>query len=207
MAMDYSLSDLATITKDGDGVFGGNGIGLLIIIFLLMGFGGNGNFYGNRNGEFSQYATAASQQEILFGQQFQNLGSMVNKIGDGLSSLGYAQLQQMDENTARINGNITNEGRNLQMQLANCCCENQRNVDSVRYDMSNFAAQINSNIDNKFAALEKAQLEQTIQAQQNQINQLALAQQMSGVVKYPMSSTYAMMNNPFCGGCGCSYAN
>lgn len=200
----YSLSDLAAVTNGQDGFLGGNGTGLLILIFLLL-FAGGG-FWGNRQGELGQYATAASQQEILFGQQFQNLGSMINKVGDGLSSLGYSQLQQMDANTASINGNVTNEGRNLQMQLANCCCENQRNVDSVRFDMSNYAAQINSNIDQKFAALEKAQLEQTIASQQNQINQLSIAQQMAGVVKYPMQSSYAMLNNPFCG-CGCGCAN
>lgn len=196
----YSLSDIAA-ASGGEGC--GNSAWILIILFaLIFGFGGNG--FGNRQGEFGQFATAASQSEILIGQQFQTLNQAVNKVGDGLASLGYSQLQQMSNDTASINGNVVNEGRAIQTQLANCCCENQRNIDSVRYDMANFAAQINSNIDNKFAALEKAQLEQTIAAQQNQINQLSMAQQMAGVVKYPMASTYAMLNNPFCscgGGC------
>lgn len=173
----YSLSDLAAVTNSVDGLGGAGGFGFLILILLFFMMGGN----WNKTGEYGQYATAASQQEILYGQQFQNLGSMINKVGDGISSLGYSQLQQMDANTSSINGNITSEGRALQMQL---CA-------------------LNSNIDNKFAALEKSQLEQTIAAQQSQINQLSLASQMAGVVKYPMASTYAMLNNPFCSCGGC----
>lgn len=179
MDSNYSLADLKAVT-DGTGAFGGEGIWVILLILLLFGNGG----FGYRNGELNQYATAASQQDILFNQKFDAIGTKLNSIGDGICSLGYDQLRQMDANTSSINGNITNEGRAIQTQL---CA-------------------INSNIDNKFAALEKSQLEQTIQAQANQINQLALAQQMAGVVKYPMSSSYAMLNNPFCG-CGCGCAN
>lgn len=202
MDTNYSLSDLRAVTEGANGLDGGGSWWLIIILLFFM-IGGNGLF---GRGELGQYATAASQQEILFGQQFQNLGSMINKVGDGLSSLGYSQLQQMDANTASINGNITSEGRALQMQLAECCCGNKEATAQVRYDMANFAAQINSNIDNKFAALEKAQLEQTIAAQQSQINQLSLAQQMANVVRYPTTSAYCSGNNPFCG-CGCGCAN
>lgn len=187
----YSLSDLAAVTNGAEGIGGAGGLGFLILILLFFMIGGNG---WNRNGELGQYATAASQQEILFGQQFQNLGSMINKVGDGLCSSTYA-----------LNNSILGEGRAVQTQIANATLDNQRNVDSVRFDMANYANAINSNIDAKFAALEKSQLEQTIASQQNQINQLSLAQQMSGVVRYPMASTYCSGANPFCScGCGCA---
>lgn len=178
MESNYSLSDLASVTN---GSMGGNSWWL--IIFFLIIFGGGG-FGFNRNGELNQYATASSQQEILFNQKFDALGQKINAVGDGIASLGYNQLQQMDSNTASINGNITAEARALQMQIC----------------------QLNSNIDNKFAQLEKSQLEQTIQAQANQINQLAIAQQMANVVRYPTTSAYCSGNNPFCG-CGCGCAN
>ena len=61
----YSLSDLRAATGDGNG-FGGNGAWWIVILFLFCFMGGG--FWGNRQGEFGQYATAASQQEILFGQ-------------------------------------------------------------------------------------------------------------------------------------------
>jgi len=165
----YSLSDIAAAS----GAEGFGGSAWWIIILFLFAFM-NGGFGGNNS--LNQYATAASQQEILFGQQFQNLNSAINKVGDGLSSLGYSQLQQMDANTSSINGNITAEGRAIQSQL---CA-------------------INSNIDNKFAALEKSSLEQRIAEQAQQINQLQLAQAMCGVPK--VTTTIP------CGGCGCGYS-
>lgn len=184
----YSLSDIAAASGNE-----GNSSWILIILFaLIFGWGGNGF---NRSGEFGQFATAASQSEILIGQQFQNLDNKIDRIGNGVADATFA-----------INNSIKDGNYAIQAALATMNCDNQRNVDSVRYDMANFAAQLNSNIDNKFAALEKSQLEQTIAAQQNQINALNLAQQMAGVVKYPMSSAYAMLNNPFCA-CGNNYGS
>lgn len=184
----YTLSDLATATNGG---FGGNNEFIWIFALLLL-FGGGFGGWNNRQGEFGQYATAASQNEVLSGQKFDALSRQINQVGNGLCSSTYA-----------LNNSILGEGRAIQTQLAQCCCDNQRNVDSVRFDMANYACQINQNIDNKFAALEKAQLEQTIQAQANQINQLNLAQQMCGVVRYPNAWTYNAGVSPFCGNNGC----
>lgn len=75
--------------------------------------------------------------------------------------------------------------------------------------MANFAASINSNIDNKFAALEKSALEQRLADQASQINQLQLQAQLCGI---PRISTYAYGTYPYpvptssCGGCGCGCA-
>lgn len=184
----YTLSDLATATNGG---LGGNNEFIWIFALLIL-FGGGFGGWNNRQGEFGQYATAASQNEVLSGQKFDALSRQINQVGNGLCSSTYA-----------LNNSILSEGRAIQTQLAQCCCDNQRNVDSVRFDMANYACQINQNIDNKFAALEKAQLEQTIQAQANQINQLNLAQQMCGVVRYPNAWTYNAGASPFCGGNGC----
>ena len=64
----YSLADLAAVNNEG---FGGNGAWWIIILFLFAFM--NGGFGFNNVGDFGQYATAASQQQILFGQEFQNL--------------------------------------------------------------------------------------------------------------------------------------
>lgn len=164
----YSLADIATAANAGEGFGGNGGLWILIILFFLIGMGGNG---WNRTGELGQYATAASQQEILFGQRFDALATKINQIGDGLCSSTYA-----------LNNAITGEGRAIQTQLA----------------------QLNSNIENKFAALEKSTLEQRIAEQAAQINQLQLQTQLGSVVRYPTNSAWAMSGNPFCGnGCGC----
>ena len=81
-----SLSDIAAVTRDNDGW--GNGGAWWIIILFLFAFMGNG--WGmNRSSDYGQYATAASQQEILFGQQFGQLNDRLTNIGNGICSLGY----------------------------------------------------------------------------------------------------------------------
>ena len=83
-----SLSDIAAVTRGANDENGwGSGWFLIVVLFLFMfGFGGNG---WNRQGEFGQYATAASQQEILFGQQFGQLNDRLTNIGNGICNLCY----------------------------------------------------------------------------------------------------------------------
>lgn len=84
-----SLSDIAAVTRgnDNDG-WGQGGAWWIIILFLFVFMGGNG-LWGNRTGEYGQYATAASQQEILYGQQFGQLNDRLTNIGNGICNLGY----------------------------------------------------------------------------------------------------------------------
>lgn len=193
----YSLSDLRAATGDGNG-FGGNGAWWIVILFLFCFMGGG--FWGNRQGEFGQYATAASQQEILFGQQFGQLNDRITNLGDGICNLGYemqGNVAQLGKEVALGQANLqlqaSNNAANLSQQLANCCCTTQRAIDGV-----------NANIDQKFAALEKSQLEQRIAQLEQANNQLYMAQQFTGVVRYPMNYAYSAGNSPFCGGCGCN---
>lgn len=85
----YSLSDLAAVTKDADGM-AGNGAWWIIILFLFVIMGGGWNGFNRQNsGELDRYATAASQQEILFGQQFGQINDRLNNLGNGVCNLGY----------------------------------------------------------------------------------------------------------------------
>lgn len=193
----YSLSDLRAATGDGNG-FGGNGAWWIVILFLFCFMGGG--FWGNRQGEFGQYATAASQQEILFGQQFGQLNDRLTNLGNGVCNLGFEMqggIGQLGKEVALGQANLqlqaSNNAANLSQQLATCCCTTQRAIDGV-----------NANIDQKFAALEKSQLEQRIAQLEQANNQLYMAQQFTGVVRYPMNYAYSAGNSPFCGGCGCN---
>lgn len=106
--------------------------------------------------------------------------------------MGYENLRNFSQTQDAVkDGNYA-----LSRQVADCCCTTQRGIDAV-----------NANIDAKFAALEKTQLEQTIAAQQNQINQLNLQAQLCGVVRYPNSTAYTAGANPFYGQpcCGGAY--
>lgn len=193
----YSLSDLAAVTRDGDGWGGGAWWIIILFLFVFMG-GGWGGF--NRQGEFGQYATAATQQEILFGQQFGQLNDRLTNIGNGICNLGYemqGNLGQLGKEMALAqsgtNTTILQSTNSIQAQLAECCCNTQRAIDGV-----------NANIEAKFAALEKSQLEQRISEQSARIASLEMDNRMYGVVRYPNGYTYNAGASPFCacGGCG-----
>lgn len=196
-----SLSDIAAVTRGANDENGwGSGWFLIVVLFLFMfGFGGNG---WNRHGEFGQYATAASQQEILFGQQFGQLNDRLTNIGNGICNLGYEMqggIGQLGKEVALAqngtNMTIMQTGNDIQRQMADCCCTTQRGLDAI-----------NANIDAKFAALEKSQLEGRIAQLEQANNQLYLREQMCGVVRYPSGYTYSAGNSPFCG-CGCGNGN
>lgn len=197
-----SLSDIAAVTRGTNEENGwGSGWFLIVVLFLFMfGFGGNG---WNRQGEFGQFATAASQQEILFGQQFGQLNDRLTNIGNGICNLGYemqGSIGQLGKEMALAqngtNMTIMQTGNSIQGQMAQCCCDTQRAIDGV-----------NANIEAKFAALEKSQLEQRIAEQSARIASLEMDNRMYGVVRYPNGYTYNAGNSPFCGCNSCCGVN
>ena len=163
--------------------------------------GGGGFGFGARQGEFGQYATAASQQDILFGQHFGRIDDRLTNIGNGICNLGYEMQgsigglgKEMMQAQNGTNMAIMQAGNNLQSQMAECCCTTQRALDGI-----------NANIDAKFAALEKSQLEGRIAQLEQANNQLYMREQLCGVVRYPTGYTYNAGPSPFCGcnnGCG-----
>lgn len=196
-----SLSDIAAVTRNDNDGWGNGGAWWIIILFLFVFMGGG--FWGNRNGDYGQYATAASQQEILFGQQFGQLNDRLTSIGNGICNLGYdvqGNIGQLGKEMALAqngtNMTIMQTGNSIQAQFADCCCKTQRAIDGV-----------NANLEAKFAALEKSQLEQRIAEQSARIASLEMDNRMYGVVRYPNGYTYNAGVSPFCGcnsGCGCA---
>lgn len=187
----FSLSDLRAVTDGADGISGGSA--WLIILFLLI-VGGNGfGGFGRNTGELNSYATAASQQDILFSSKFQAIDNKIDKIGYGIADSTYAISQQINGAKSELGNAIATEGRTTQEAIGN-----------VRYDMANFAASINSNIDNKFAALEKSQLEQRLAEQSQQIAQLQLSAQLCGIPRINQTA-WGVYPYPTCNtGCGCN---
>ena len=190
-----SLSDIAAVTRGNDCDGWGGGSWWIIVLFLFA-FMGNG-FGWNRQGEFGQYAPAASQQEILVGQHFGQLNDRLTNIGNGICNLGYemqGNIGQLGKEMALAQGatntTVMQTANDLQRQLADCCCTTQRAIDGV-----------NANLEAKFAALEKSHLEQRIAEQSARIASLEMDNRMYGVVRYPNGYSYNAGPSPFCGGC------
>lgn len=200
----YSLSDIAAASKNNDYDGFGGGAWWIIILFLFMfGMGGWNNRNTNGNGD------PVTEAGLCSAMNFNDLQNQVGRLsdqnqqqtqilGNGICNLGY----EMQRNVGQ---QVSSAQSDLSSQMAQCCCTTQRAIDGVNYNQAINTASINANIDAKFAAMEKNQLEQTIAAQQAQISQLQLAQQMNNVVRYPNGFTYNAGMSPFCGGCcsGC----
>ena len=198
-----SIADAMSLANNGD--FGGNGAWIFFLFFLLA-WGGNG-LWGNNRG-INEYATAASQQEILFGQQFNNLDNKIDRVANGIADATFSLNNSIKDGNYNVSGTIVGEGRALQMQLANCCCENKEATAQVRYDMANFNNAQLTAIHAEGEATRAMLQQNKIESLQGQINNLQLQNAMCGVVKYPMATTYSSGANPFCNcgqGCGCAY--
>lgn len=180
-----------------DGFGGGGGWVWIIVLFAIFGFGGWGN---NRNQD------AVTESGLCNAMGFNDLANAVGRLsdqnqnqtmtlGNGICNLGY----EMQGSIGQLGKDVALSQAELSRQISDCCCGTQRAIDAAKYDQSLGFAAINANIDAKFAALEKAGLERQIADQAAKINQLELAQQMYGVVRYPNGYTYNAGASPFCG--------
>lgn len=155
-----SLSDIAAVTRNSnnDGFGGGNGWWVLIILLALFGgwgngWGRNGNGFGGGDNGYSPtpYATSSvTQADLQRGFDTQGITNKLNGLEQGLCSLGYDQLAQINNVVTAINqvgtniqGSITQMGinqmqdmNNLSRQLADCCCQNREAISKVLYELA-----------------------------------------------------------------------
>lgn len=191
----YTLSDIAAVTDGRDGMFGGNGIWFLALLFL---FGGGFGGYGARG-------QAATTEDLASGFNFSALQGKTNDIlaavnnnnqvlGNAICQLGYQDAQNFAQ---------------VERQMAECCCNIERNIDGVNYNVASQAAAINANTTAQVQKILDAITGNRMADMQSQINQLQLSQALCGVVRYPTATTYATNCNPFFGGygCGCGCTN
>ena len=209
----YSLSDLAAVTRDNDGNGWGSGWFLIVVLFLFMfGFGGNG---WNRQGEFGQYATAASQQEILFGQQFGQINDRLTNIGNGICNLGYemqGNIGQLGKEVALAqagtNTTIMQTGNSIQSKIASCCCEQRLATANLSAQMDRQTCDITTAIHAEGEATRALMQANEMQALRDKVASLEMDNRMCGVVRYPSGYTYNAGSSPFCGcNSGCCNGN
>lgn len=190
-------SDVALLSNGGMG-----GMNSFFWVFALLILANGGLGFGGR-GDYGQFATAASQQEILFGQQFQNLDNKLDRLGNGIADATFALNNSIKDGNSMVAGRVVDEGRAIQSQIADCCCTTQRNIDSVRFDMSNYACQIQATDTANTQKILDVLAQNKIEALQGRINQLELQNAMCGVVRYPNTMAYDAGRSPFCN-CNCN---
>ena len=130
MGMENGLSVADALALDkSDGEFGGNGAWMMMFLFFLLAWGGNG-FGGWGNCNAAQ--DALTRGELCQDMNFQSLENAVRGVQSGLCDGFYAM------NTGMLNGfsGVNNAIQQAQFAAQQCCCETNRNIDAVRYENS-----------------------------------------------------------------------
>lgn len=136
--------------------FGGDGAWWIIILFLFVfcGWGGNGwGNNGNSGGVVDGYVLTSD---------FANVERKIDSVNQGLCDGFYQQAQLVNgTNMAMTNGfaqaelsrsnqqaALMQQLNAMQMQAANCCCENRAAIAQVRYDMATQACDTRNTVQN-----------------------------------------------------------
>ena len=130
--------------------FGGDGAWFLIILFLFAfcGWGGNGwgNNAGNSGGVVDGYVLASDfsnierKMDLINGGLCDGFYAVNNTL---LTGFGNAELSRANQQAA-----LMQQLSAMQMQAANCCCENRAAVAQVRYDMATQACDTRNTVQN-----------------------------------------------------------
>ena len=124
MDSNYSLSDIRAATHDMDGMDGQGSWFWIVVLFLFM--------FGSGNGLFNNGGNALTRAEMTDGFNNQSVLRKLDGITQGLCDGFYAM------NTGMLNGfnTVGNQIAENRFAAQQCCCETNRNIDSVRYEAS-----------------------------------------------------------------------
>ena len=160
-----SASDVAVLSgsnnrgcNDGFG-YGFEGILWLIVIAALFnggfggfGWGGNGGFGGANGPGFQGYAT---RSDINEGFALNNIQSGITGIQHGICDSTYALTNAINSGFSTAELSRCNQQAALMQQLNNmsyqqqdCCCQIQRAIDGVNYNMATQACDTRNTIQN-----------------------------------------------------------
>ena len=120
MGHEFSLSDIAAATGNGamNNEMWNNPFIYLVWLAVL---GGGGLFGGNRYGSDPAVQGSLTRSDLFEGFNNQDVNAQLRGITNGLCDGFYATRQGISD---------------LGYAVKDCCCQTNRNIDSVRFDMS-----------------------------------------------------------------------
>lgn len=153
---------VAPTNSGGSGGFGwdGNGSWFIIILFLFAFFGWGNNGWGN-NGN-----SGGVVDGYVLSSDFANIERKMDLINGGLCDGFYAVNTTLLNGFAGVNQNMNSGFQTaelsranqqaalmqqlnaMQMQAAECCCNTQRSIEGVRYDMAAQACDTRNTVQN-----------------------------------------------------------
>lgn len=199
-----SLADIAAVTGNNNGLADGNGWWVLIILFALFGGWGNNGYRNGGGGVADNYVLASDfatlQRQIDTATS--DLKQATTSIGNGLSSLGYDQLAQMNGINTNINtaqNNVMAQLNAMQAQFQQCCCENKYLMAEQSCQTRQAVADSTAAILSRIELMEKNALQDKINTltADNQALRFAASQQAQNA--YLVSQ----LRSNGCSGCNC----
>lgn len=213
-----SAADVALLNRNDGFDFGGNSMMWIFALLILAGGGFGGLGWGANNA--IGYENLATSNEVQRGFDNQNLQAQTRDILAAVNA-GTAQavaatnatfhdnlaaMQSLYNETARDIAGLAVGQANTLATINDCCCGTKmliaENAAQSRYDNAMNTAAINATTTAQTQKILDAMAQDKIEALQNRINTLELQNAVSGVVRYPMATTYSSGCNPFCN-CGC----
>lgn len=204
-----TASDVALMSRDGDGF--GNGWGGMIWLFAILAMMGGGFNWGG-NGVAQQYAT---HDQVQNGFDTQNLQAQTRDILAAVNAASMAGVQATNQVYHDVVNYVGDKYSELQRDVAGlavgqanllanqneCCGGLTRQLMQNNYDAAMRDAATNANFTAQIQSVKDIIAQDKMAAMQNRINQLELQNALFGVVRYPNGWTYNAGNSPFCGGC------
>ena len=193
--MEGSMADLLTLARTGDNNDGLGGMGLwgFILIFFILTMSG-GSWMGR------DASGALTRAELNEGFNNQTVISKLDGITNGISDATFSL------NNTMINGfnNVNNGICDLGYRLQSCCCETNRNIDSLRYEMSKgFCDVVHAGEKNTQAILDKlcssevADLRDRLQFANQTLANQTLANNIVSQVR-PTANPAYIVPSPYC---------
>lgn len=174
--------------NNGGGFGNGNGfddIIALAIIAMIFGWNGNGGIFGGAGSQgaatnyvlSSDFATIQRQLSDGFG----STESKLDSVNNGICSLGYDQLGQMNG----INMNLAQGFNATQGAIKDCCCQTQQNIKDTQYAIATTGAGIQGAIKDCCCENEKIALQNRYEsAQQNCDTLRAISDSTKQIIDY-----------------------
>jgi len=197
-----SASDVALMNRDTG--FTGEAFMWIFALLILAG-GGFGGFGGYGGGALTQ---DAMQNGFNFNDLQDQNRDIMNSITSGTAQSVAATNQTFHDTLGALNDKYSELARDismvnvaLQQAISNqneCCCSTKMEIANNRYEAALNTASINANTTEQTQKILDAMAQNKIEALQQRISELELANATSGLVRYPNAWVYDAGKAPFC---------
>lgn len=192
-----SASDIALLS-DKSGMGSEGGWFWILALFFLFSMGGNGFGFGNNaqsltDAIISTNGGYATQQSVNDNFNFSALEAQNRDIISSVNQAKYDNINVMKDIQSQLqlqlSGLATME-QGIGDKVQSCCCETNRNIDSVKYENAMNTAAINANTTAQTQKILDAIAGNRMADMQSQINQLQLQAATCNVMRFPNQWTF-----------------